>query len=488
MKIHGTGKIFTSHPFTLKMQDKTGLCKAANPLPNRAKRLEASTKEVENLYYRHAAQDKSLKTPLSAPSQDNISGSTQRTQNAPKEQEYGIPLSQQVVEGQVPQSSNRGNPQVPRPSSGLWRDGAIDARSFAARAQQKPSDRASTTDRSGSVDARNLGARPPDSQTTDGGRSSEVYDRLPRRHTFGLEQKQRFPFRQNSQGLQGEGLQRRPPSTANSYQNEQAIPRERRDESSFRSRNPASEESTLTRSFRSAGQDRRVNPGVQTERPPRAGATRTGENRKPKKPKRNRQAQGTRSTTDRRNVEVSWTEAEQAYLDAKRDREAQKSVAYKPSNFSENAFTGLRPAVVSGENGMNELLSEKLTMARKHLNGEFIQWDSREQKADVMTLVERLKGIDQDSPSDQTVEKSSSPSTEAEKQTQSLLQKLLGGQYAFTKPLESKDIIGHVARHVDKNESYFPEDQTSLLEKVKSLVLQDQARKGTKSARPAERA
>lgn len=123
---------------------------------------------------------------------------------------------------------------------------------------------------------------------------------------------------------------------------------------------------------------------------------------------------------------------------------------------------------------MSEVLGGRLLLARRLLDGEHVEWHSKEQKADVITLVERLKD-------EKKRTTSSSPSAEAEHQTQSLMQKLLGGRYEFTKPQQEKDILGHVARHTDRNESYFPMDQQSLLEKVRSLMPVDDIRKNKRA-------
>lgn len=169
-------------------------------------------------------------------------------------------------------------------------------------------------------------------------------------------------------------------------------------------------------------------------------------------------------------------EEEKEYVEKKRERESVKSTAFDPGNIARDTFSGVGPAVVSGEWGMSEVLGEGLLLAKRHLEGDYIEWDSKEQKADVMTLVERLKGFDK---------KASLPAVEAEQQN--LMQKLLGGRYEFTKPQIGKGILGDVARYADRNESYFPDDQRSLLEKVRSIMPPDQGDRTGKSAKAAAR-
>lgn len=156
---------------------------------------------------------------------------------------------------------------------------------------------------------------------------------------------------------------------------------------------------------------------------------------------------------------------------------------FEPASITQETYSGIGPALASGTFGMSEVLGEQLLMAKKYLEGGFIQWDSKEQKADVMTLAESLKTLEEQEAHSQDGEKGKSLSAKTEKQTQELMQKLLGGKYEMMKPQPGKDVLGNVARHINRNESYFPDDQRILLEKVKSILPTETGRGGGKSAR-----
>lgn len=210
--------------------------------------------------------------------------------------------------------------------------------------------------------------------------------------------------------------------------------------------------------------------GAQSGRAGRPRTPRSDGDDQPRNRKRNKEAAGGNDHFGKTSAEDMYNEEEKEYTKQKRVEETTQSIAYEVTDVNRESFGGLGPAVVSGEWGMSEVLGGRLLLARSLLNGEYVEWHSKEQKADVMTLVEKLKD-------EKKRNTSPSLSAEAEQQTQNLMQKLLGGKYEFTKPQQGRDILGNVARHADRNESYFPMDQQSLLEKVRGLMPADDTRK-----------
>ena len=222
----------------------------------------------------------------------------------------------------------------------------------------------------------------------------------------------------------------------------------------------------------------------QSGRPQRSRASRDDDGGRPRRRKREGQPRTSSDAGDFKDVSA-WTEAEEEYFAQKEEKEGVKPIDFEPEEVGPETFSGVSPASVASEQGMSEILGERLRIAKKCLAKEFIEWQSREQKADVLTLVERLKGEEDKEPNalakdneanhnpasgELVTETPSTPSGEVKKQTEALMQKLLGGKYVFTGPREGKDILGNVARLAERNESYYPDDQKSLLAKVKSLM------------------
>ena len=181
-----------------------------------------------------------------------------------------------------------------------------------------------------------------------------------------------------------------------------------------------------------------------------------------------------------------WTEEEQQYFKEKTERESQKSLEYEPAALSRETFTGMGPATASDEWGMSEMLGERLLRAREHLDQDFVQWDSKEQKADVMAVVAKLKAVRTATPTDGgagTAQGATSKSGIIDQQAQALMQKLLGGNYDKFKRSGEKDVLGLVERYVHRNDSYFPDDERSLLEKVRSILPAEQVSNAARGGR-----
>ena len=413
---------------------------------NRAQRLQASTKEVENLYYRHAAIDR-----LTTGDRQIVSAPSNAKPRIFDDKDVGIPLSKEVLEGRIPRSPNQERPQNVRLVTVENKEGSLDARHLAARSYQRPAEGRFTIARTGAIDARTFGARPRVTREQMAFGRSNGNTRSPRQDKIGLDEKQRFSSpRQGSEYKQDQRYRDVRPTRPN-------VDRERR-----------------TSSLQSGA------PSSRTRRPRASGSDKDGE---PRRRKRDKQTFGGSSFSDSKDKEPVWNAEEDEYLEQKRKGNTVQIVDFQPGDVTQDTFSGVRPAVVSGEWGMSELVGERLILAKKHLAGEYIQWESKEQRADVLTLVERLNGINNKATNDGEGGEQSPP-TEAEQHTQTLLGKLLGGKYIFSQPPQGRDILGHVARHTDRNETYFPDDQRSLLEKIKTLMPQHNTRTSGKSIKP----
>ena len=237
----------------------------------------------------------------------------------------------------------------------------------------------------------------------------------------------------------------------------------------YQSRSPRSQTNFQDRAMRGEGrsaQPRRSRPGG-----PRA--ARGSDHSERKRPDR-----GVERKFDLNNLnypkEENWTAEERQYLEEKKERESESKVrAYEPETLSKEIFIGTAPATASDELGLSKMLGERLVLAKKYLNREFIQWDSKEQKADVMAVVEKLKAVRAGGNPKGNVAKTESASPKpanGDQQAQYLMQKLIAGEYAAFRKLGENDILGHVERHVHRNDSFYPEDEKSLLEKVRSIM------------------
>ncbi len=243
-----------------------------------------------------------------------------------------------------------------------------------------------------------------------------------------------------------------------------------RDHASFQPRNPSGE---------------RRPPQSGRSRASRSQASRDSDDSEPRRRKRGAEAGFSRGDRSGPAQKV-WTEEEQQYLKEKAERESPQSLIYEPTKLSKETFTGMGPATASDEWGMSEMLGERLLLAKKYLDQEFIQWDSKEQKADVMAVVEKLKAIRRAKPTDgdeKEAKENTSVSADGDQQAQALMQKLVGGSYEKFKKLGEKDIVGHVERYVHRNDSYYPNDEKSLLEKVRTILPAEQASKASRSVK-----
>ncbi len=473
--------------FSLGMILSYAYSERASSIPNRAKRLQDTSAEIEKLYQRSATHGNPTNR------HDNAASASEFKQRAPNDRpaaidarNLGAPLSREVLEGGAQPvlsrlDSRRNLRDEERQSVREATGGTIDARSLGARpvGPVHPGRFSMRNDATG--DGRSLGAVPNEGKRIgrftmgrtapeNAGHSDAVAQRAPefggftisrvytndttnggakRPETMGLQERQRFPPREPGRELvQGGEQPTRRPRTQNGI-------RERA-------------------------------PRVGADRPPQQARGGDGANRRTPRAKgsQGRRGGGTgRGRSDRGPPVDIWSAEEKEYFEEKREKEAAKLKEFDPK-LSQAGFNNVRPAVVSGPQGMGALLGDRLLLARRFLNNEFMIWDSKEQKADVITLAEQLKAERRRKSTQEGAEKSPTLS-EAQAQTDALMQKLWGGKYELVRPTQEKDIIGHVARQTDRNESYYPEDEKTLLEKIKTLLPAGQASnvgKGLKAA------
>ena len=331
------------------------------------------------------------------------------------------------------------------------------------------------------VDARNLAARPGSSLMR------KSWSDAPLVETPGPSERSIFP----SRNLQGENGNRGHPiedmnrlrqhSTRRENGFQQYPPRE----GSARYNSTGGETASQAYQTRFPKNQANFQPSRDEGRSQRPGRSRTGRSRASRdsddsEPRRRKR--GAEGGFDRGNrngpKKETWTAEELQYLKEKVERESPTSSDFEPLEMNKETFTGIAPATASDEWGMSEMLGERLLLARKHLDQEFIQWDSKEQKADVMAVVEKLKAVRRGGNTDRDVEtaKRASPvAGSGDQQAQALMQKLFAGEYAKFKRPGENDVLGHVERHVHRNDSFYPDDEKSLLEKVRSILPGEQA-------------
>lgn len=475
------------------------IVEAAVPIATRAERSRQRNIEVENLFNLSRAQDES-----NAAQQNHASRSASYNQpifnrKLPvlADKDVGVPLSQEALEGQVPsaygatfrRSLMSKNPDVNEDTAGLVR-ARTDAQLRLARQRAGNP----TTGQYDALDARKLGSRPEAGKILSlrestanqrnlgvrqaNGKHREEATRIEGlqygKDTMGLEPRQRYPTsspRQSPASEQTEAPRRSFPRDDSNYQGQstQGIHFRRFDlgaEGRYDQANRR-QSGTNDRPVREnvpSGRGSRVRRGgAQGSGGGRPRVSRKGGDGEPQSRKRNKEASRGNDFGRKISAEETYNEDERRYMKEETEKKSTKSTHFEPKVISPETFSGLGPALGSGEQGISEILGAKIHLAQRILEGEYVEWYSKEQKADVMTIVNVMKRK-------RKSDAASSPSTEAEHQTQGLLQKLLGGRYEVTKPQQDKDILGHVARHADRNESYYPTDQQSLLEKVRSIM------------------
>ena len=442
-------------------------------LPNRAKRLQDTSAEIEKLYQRSTTNNNYTSR------RGNVASAPRFIQRPPNERpaaidarNLGAPLSREVLEAGLAQPPRKTLTNEDRRTVPEVTAGAMDPRSLGTRPAGAVQSGGFTMRKTATRDARSLGAVPSGGERIgrftmgktapkEAGQSgvvaqgapnsggftiSKVYSDVPttgsveRPETTGLQERQRFPPRAPGRDFgEGGGQPTRRPRTENSI-HERA-------------------------------------PRSGADRPPRQARDGDGTNRRTPRTKGSqaRRGGGTgRGRSDRGPPVDVWSAEEKEYFEEKKEREAPKLKEFDPK-LPQADLNNVRPAMVSGPRGMGALLGDRLLLARRLLNNEIIIWESKEQKADVTTLAEILKAERQAKSTQEGADKTTTLS-DTQAQTDALMQKLWGGKYELVRPTQEKDIIGHVARQADRNESYYSEDEKTLLEKIRSLLPAEQAR------------
>ena len=376
--------------------------------------------------------------------------------------QYGVPFSKDVLDSKTYTIPRDGRPAADRDVN----QPAVDARGLGARPEgaHQPA-----------RDARSLGARPA--------QRSDNYRNVKR--SAGQEVNQ--PVDARSLGARPQGAQG--PSLIKKVQWGYPVEKQVSPEGSrFQSRNPPGGNGVQSHALTDMDSSRQSFPkrqngpgqrvGGRVGRPP---ASRNNDDSEPKRRKRGG-GQGSNRENRFGPKEEQWTKEENQYLKEKAERQSQKPEHYEPVQSSKEAFIGIGPATASDEWGMIEMLGERLLLARKLLDRKFIQWDSKEQKADVMAVVEKLKAVRGGGKPNGDMETASPTSANGDQQAQALMQKLIAGEYAKFRKSKKPDVLGQVEMSVHRNDSFYPDDEKSLLEKVRSILPAEQALKGGRSA------
>ena len=463
---------------------------------NRAQRLQEATSSIENLYRRSTAStnDNRIYQPVTLASRH-----------------MGSPLNRDVLDGQVEgreADSERFTLGRRQPVAGLGvpdgREGSqlvVDARSLGARSEGRQSSHVNRDFGSrmpggnhSAVDARSLGAKP------EGKPERAARPSLVRRTVSNVSNNERRVERPMFLSRSGQGgnsdqskhtgsFQQRSPRDAGGFQ--QGSSHFARDQTSnqgpgssqqrstgegngFQQGSPRfSRDQTFNQGRRASAQGRPMQSGRRS----RVGGPRASRDSSDSEPRPRKRGAGRESGRGERRApeEEKWTEEEQQYMKERAERKAPKNLDHEPLEYDKETFTGMGPATASDGWGLSEMLGERLLLARKYLDHDFVQWDSREQKADVMAVVKKLKAVRQGHPpvSPRPLQSGSGD----DEQAQALMQKLVAGEYAKFKQIGGNDVLGHVERHVHRNDSFYPDDERSLLEKVKSIMPAQQASK-----------
>lgn len=184
-----------------------------------------------------------------------------------------------------------------------------------------------------------------------------------------------------------------------------------------------------------------------------------------------------------------WTTDELTYLESKEQSNMKTMVAFQPAPISKEALSGMGPALAVGERGMSEAVQEKLRiiektreveserlemLARMRINGMKVDCRSkRESDALEQRVKQILDGGDQQSEDSHPI---------SDEQKEGFTRKLLGGGYIL-RHADAGDVVGNVERLANRNTSYLPEDESSLLQKFKTMLPAVQAAAAKKPAR-----
>ncbi len=201
------------------------------------------------------------------------------------------------------------------------------------------------------------------------------------------------------------------------------------------------------------------------------------------------------------------TDAEKEYLKMKRIEDAGSRVPFEPSEITVDSLRveGPLPAVAVGEVGMTEVVAETLRvladrragsyekiadLARKLHKGEFVRFDSDEEKDAVLLRAQRSSEVEAARLSERKGEvvepKDASFETLSEDDRAALLGKLLQGYYKG--PGEGQregGVLGEIKRATAKNETYVDRNTSSFVSKVSRMLPAQTVRGAARAGAPA---
>ena len=197
---------------------------------------------------------------------------------------------------------------------------------------------------------------------------------------------------------------------------------------------------------------------------------------------------------------VEYTEAEERYLNDKKQGAAGPGEPYQIQGVSQESLVGEGPAVVVGEFGMAELVEERLRLLarrsmmegmagredviRRVLAGEFVRFENEREKEEVLAEVTRIGKRGAELRSEEKGEIVEPKATEfvglEEAERKAVVEGLLKGQYTIERE-GAEGLLGHLMRSTSKNETYLPKDGSVLLEKVRTLLPAPKSRPAAKT-------
>ena len=160
------------------------------------------------------------------------------------------------------------------------------------------------------------------------------------------------------------------------------------------------------------------------------------------------------------------TLAELEYMKELEEQKAVKPVAFVVPEVSQEALSGMGPALAFGEFGMSETVRQRLNTVEARQ-----QWGFEKELGGESGVMDKQNEVEAEQIQ--------------EDQRSELVNKMLRGDYVMGRDGGHGDVVGQVMKSTCRNESYYPEDGASLMAKVMT-ILPVQTR-GTAQARQSAR-
>ncbi|KAI9769284.1 MAG: hypothetical protein M1835_006731 [Candelina submexicana] len=190
---------------------------------------------------------------------------------------------------------------------------------------------------------------------------------------------------------------------------------------------------------------------------------------------------------------IEHTEAEKAYLNEKELSNKPKEVPHEPTEITLESLIGNGPAIPLGEFGMRDTLTDRMItaarrrpgqfvmldhLAKRLIDGKFVRFESEEEKAQVIKLVDDMNAEKANKLTDRKgeivqKEKAGFETIDNESRGQ-IMEKLFAGRYPAVKA--GNNILADTLKTVNRNESYMPDDREKLMRKVTELMRSTDAR------------